>query len=228
MRRTACALAAAVVCAVTTAGCAAGGNGAGASDTSAAAGSSSSGQFRGDQLATPIVLSATSAAVSFHSTRPAAPLTTLGRIAAGHRLMVVYFGYTHCPDECPTTMADLAAALRQAPAQVRAAVQVVFVTSDPARDTPPVLARWLGQFDAGLPVPFLGLTGAVAATDAVATSVGVPIKAPVTEPDGTVDVEHGTEVLAFTGTRARLVWLSGTSPADYTHDLTALLSAAAG
>ena len=64
--------------------------------------------------------------------------------------MLVYFGYTHCPDVCPTTMADLGTALRQLPAQIQQATQVVFVTSDPARDTAPVLRAWLANFDAGL------------------------------------------------------------------------------
>src|SRR5215475_16013449 len=46
----------------------------------------------------------------------------------------LYFGYTHCPDICPTAMADVAAALRGVSASVRRTVQVVFVTTDPARD----------------------------------------------------------------------------------------------
>ena len=55
------------------------------------------------------------------------------------RLTLIFFGYTHCPDECPTTMATLASAMLQLDAADRKDVQVVFVTTDPARDTGPVI-----------------------------------------------------------------------------------------
>ena len=67
----------------------------------------------------------------------------------------VYFGYTHCPDECPTAMADVAAALRKTSEDVRSKVRVVFVTTDPKRDTAPVLRQWLDQFS----TDFIGLLG---------------------------------------------------------------------
>jgi protein SCO1/2 len=67
----------------------------------------------------------------------------------------VYFGYTHCPDECPTAMADIASVLRKAEPALREQVKVVFVTTDPARDTAPVLRRWLDQFS----TDFIGVLG---------------------------------------------------------------------
>jgi protein SCO1/2 len=67
----------------------------------------------------------------------------------------VYFGYTHCPDECPTAMADIASVLRKADPALRAKVKVVFVTTDPARDTAPVLRTWLDQFS----TDFIGVRG---------------------------------------------------------------------
>jgi protein SCO1/2 len=67
----------------------------------------------------------------------------------------VYFGYTNCPDECPTAMADIASALRKVSADLRGKVRVVFVTTDPKRDSAPVLRRWLNQFSTG----FIGLLG---------------------------------------------------------------------
>lgn len=77
--------------------------------------------------------------------------------------LLVYFGYTSCPDVCPTTLGDMAAALgRLGPRADR--VQPVFVTVDPARDTPPVLAKYLASFSPRL----IGLTGspeAIAATE---------------------------------------------------------------
>ncbi len=143
---------------------------------------------------------------------------TLGSLQQG-RLMLLYFGYTHCPDVCPTTMADLGQALRQLPVQVQAHVQVVFVTSDPARDTPPVMKAWLDNFDPQLPLPFVGLTASLKQIDTVATSVGVPLSPPVTESNGTISVEHGAQTLAFVNDKASVLWLAGTTVPDYAHDI---------
>jgi protein SCO1/2 len=82
----------------------------------------------------------------------------------------VYFGYTHCPDECPTAMADIAAALRRTTPELRKKVRVVFVTTDAKRDTGPVLRQWLDQFS----TTFIGLTGTQAQVDVAARSAGVP------------------------------------------------------
>lgn len=147
--------------------------------------------------------------------------TTLASLQARH-LMLLYFGYTHCPDVCPTTMADLAAALRQLPNAVQARTQVVFITSDPARDTPAVMQDWLSHFDPTLVLPFVGLTAGITQIDAVAKSVGVPLQPPVTEPNGTITVEHGAQTLAFVGGRADVLWTAGTTPGDYAHDIMSL------
>jgi protein SCO1/2 len=71
---------------------------------------------------------------------------------------LIYFGYTDCPDVCPLNMALTAAALRAMPAAERAKVTVVFITTDPQRDTGPVIREWLDKFDTGLPA-FVGLYG---------------------------------------------------------------------
>ena len=184
-------------------------------------GSSASGAFDGDQLNPPVVLSATDQSATFQAST--GDTTSLSALQTGGKLMLLYFGYTHCPDVCPTTMADLGLALQQVPEQVRAHTQVVFVTSDPARDTPPVMKAWLANFDPGLPVPFIGLTASIKQIDQVATSVGVPLSPPVTEPDGTISVEHGAQTLAFVDGKASVLWLAGTTPADYAHDITKLL-----
>jgi len=174
--------------------------------------------FRGDELSHPIPLDATAQAATFAST--GAP-TSLGALQQG-QLMLVYFGYTHCPDVCPTTMADLGQALRQLPAPVQARTQVVFITSDPARDTPPVMKAWLSNFDPGLPHRFVGLTGTVTQIDTLAKSVGVPLFPPVTEPNGTITVQHGAQTLAFVDGQARVLWTAGTAVGDYGHDISAL------
>jgi len=70
------------------------------------------------------------------------------------KAVMVFFGYTHCPDVCPTTLADMAQAVRKLGAD-GARVQGVFVTVDPERDTPDVLRRYVAAFDPS----FVGLYG---------------------------------------------------------------------
>jgi protein SCO1/2 len=88
---------------------------------------------------------------------------------------LLFFGYTNCPDICPTTMADVAVALRNVDPALAGQVQVVFVTTDPAFDTPEVLAEYLGRFDPDLPNRFIGLTGEQAAIDQAQMAAGVPL-----------------------------------------------------
>ena len=90
------------------------------------------------------------------------------------RPTLLFFGFTNCPDICPTTMADVALALRGVDPALAEQVQVVFVTTDPAFDTPEVLAEYLGRFDADLPTRFVGLTGDQAAIDQAQLAAGVP------------------------------------------------------
>jgi protein SCO1/2 len=179
----------------------------------------SSSGYRGDQLGQPVALSVADQSAVFTST--SGGTATLASLNTG-RLMLLYFGYTHCPDVCPTTMADLGQALRQLPTQIQSHVQVVFVTSDPARDTAPVMKAWLNNFDPQLLTPFVGLTASLKQIDAVATSVGVPLSPPVTEPDGTISVEHGAQTLAFVNGKASVLWLAGTAVPDYVHDISSL------
>ena len=135
-------------------------------------------------------------------------------------LTLLFFGYTHCPDECPTTMANIAIALKQL-APVRARTSVVFVTTDPARDTPPVLKSWLAHYPGA---GFIGLTGALKTIYAAADTVGVPLQRPYRASDGTYVVNHGTQVLAFgLDGKAHAVFTSETSSEDYAHDLPLLL-----
>ena len=82
---------------------------------------------------------------------------------------LMYFGYTNCPDECPTAMADIAAALRKTPAELAEQVKVILVTTDPERDTPDVLREWLNRFSED----FIGLVGTQAEVDAAQTAVGI-------------------------------------------------------
>ncbi len=147
--------------------------------------------------------------------------TTLAALQRDH-LMIVYFGYTHCPDVCPTTMADLGTALRTLPRTDQERVRVVFITSDPDRDTPAVMKAWLANFDSDL-APFIGLTASNHQIDAVARSVGVPISPPVKHKNGTISVQHGAQSLPFVKGAAHLVWTGGTESRQYAADIRRLL-----
>ena len=79
------------------------------------------------------------------------------------KTVVLDFGYTHCEDTCPATIAKIAQALRDAHIDAKDAT-IAFVTLDPARDTPPVLAAYERRFDGA---PIVGLTGTAAQIHAV-------------------------------------------------------------
>lgn len=146
------------------------------------------------------------------------------RAKTANRLTLLYFGYTHCPDECPATMADIAVALKQL-AAVRARTTVVFVTTDPARDSPAVLKKWLAHFPG---VGFVGLTGPIKTIYAAAKKVGVPLEVPHRDSAGAYVVNHGTQVLAFgTDGKASAVFTAHTTSDDYAHDLPLLLQGSA-
>ncbi len=139
----------------------------------------------------------------------------------GKRLTLIFFGYTHCPDECPTTMATLASALVQLDTADRAAVQVVFVTTDPARDTGPVIRTWLDRFDPG----FTGLTGPLPRILKVARQVGVPVDKGKRLPSGGYNMTHGTQVLGMDRSHnVPVVWTLGTTAPEFAHDIHQLLS----
>jgi len=180
--------------------------------------------LRGDPLSPPIPLPAST--VSGALTTDTGGTTSLAQLQSSH-LLLVYFGYTHCPDVCPTTMADLGAALRASPARVRDNVEVAFVTSDPARDTPKTMHAWLSNFDQQLPHPFIGLTSSIAHIDATAKAMNIFLAPPVTRADGEITVDHSAEVLAFNSGQASTVWTAGTPIADYVHDLNILARPAA-
>jgi len=69
--------------------------------------------------------------------------------------VLVYFGYTHCPDACPTTLSDIGAALDKLPAPDRKKLAVLFITVDPVRDTPKIVGDYAHAFGP----EFVGLTG---------------------------------------------------------------------
>lgn len=71
------------------------------------------------------------------------------------RVNLMFFGFTHCPDVCPTKLFELAQVMQRLPAEQRQRVQVLFVSVDPERDTPELMRAYLSSFEG----PFRGLTG---------------------------------------------------------------------
>lgn len=86
------------------------------------------------------------------------------------RWTLLFFGYTFCPDICPTTLAELRQVRSQLPPDALARLQVTMVSIDPARDTPAQLKQYLGYYNAG----YNGLTGELADIQALANAVSIP------------------------------------------------------
>jgi protein SCO1/2 len=130
---------------------------------------------------------------------------------------LLFFGYTHCPDMCPLQMSTLAQAYRKLPPVIADRFKVVFVTTDPARDTPQVLRTWLDHFDKR----FIGLTGSQAAIDASQISADMtPAKKSAVRSDGNYEVGHALFVFAYTKDNlAHVVYPGGVQEEDWTHDL---------
>jgi protein SCO1/2 len=136
------------------------------------------------------------------------------------KAVVVFFGYTQCPDVCPTTMAEMASVMKELGPQADR-VQVLFITLDPERDTPELLSKYVPAFDPR----FLGLFGDKAATDKVAKEFKVFYqKVPGKEPGSyTMDHTAGSYVFDPQG-RIRLFVRHGQGAEPIAHDLKLLLS----
>jgi protein SCO1/2 len=136
------------------------------------------------------------------------------------KLTLVFFGYTHCPDICQLVMADIASAMARLDESTRARVGMLFITSDPARDDPATLRRYLDRFDPG----FEGLTGPLARIVGVGDAVGVAIEKGERLTSGGYAVAHGTQIVGVDARgRAPIVWTQGTSAAQLAEDITRLV-----
>ena len=133
---------------------------------------------------------------------------------------LLFFGYTNCPDQCPMHMANLGAALRNLSASTADQVKLVFVTTDPTRDTPAAMRRWLDHFDRR----FIGLTGTERAIEAVERVAGVPAATRTGPANGNYGVAHANFVLAYTKDNlAHVIYPGGISKDDWAHDLPKLI-----
>ncbi len=134
-------------------------------------------------------------------------------------LTLLYFGYTSCPDICPAHMATIAAALDSMPT-VRDRVKVVFVTTDPERDSPSVIRRWLDNFSSA----FIGLTGTPEQLAAAQIAANVPVAQKESTGSGGYGVSHAAQVIAFTPDGlAHAVYPFGVRQATWANDLPILL-----
>jgi protein SCO1/2 len=157
----------------------------------------------------------------------------LGR-PAPDRATALFFGFTHCDDVCPTTMADLAAARRLLPGALADRVTVIFVTVDPHRDTAPVLAQWLGQFDPD----FIGLRGPTELVNQAERSLYLTESGEESAPaadhhtgghesskaGADYEVDHSGSVYVFGPADTLLLYTGGTTPQEYADDFTRLLT----
>src|SRR3954451_777624 len=134
---------------------------------------------------------------------------------------LLFFGYTYCPDQCPMHMAEIGLALSGLPAVMADQMKLVFVTTDPARDTPQVLRRWLDNFDKG----FIGLTGNEAVLSSVQKAVGVPAARKGESRQGNYGIAHANFVVAYTKDNlAHVIYPGGVSKDDWIHDLALLIN----
>ncbi len=135
-------------------------------------------------------------------------------------VLVVYFGYTACPDVCPTTMSDLSAAL-EGLGDSASDVEVAMITIDPDRDTSDVLGAYVGHFvDGGYALR----TEDSVALRAVADGLGADYSVELTE-EGDIEVGHTAFLYAVDEDGRLLVtWAFGTPPAEIEHDLAILLA----
>jgi len=140
------------------------------------------------------------------------------------KVTLIFFGYTQCPDVCPTTLAELAAVKRELGADGRR-VQGVFVTVDPKRDTAKILKAYVDNFDSG----FVALRGDEAQTQKAAKDFKVFYAYVPGKTEGSYTVDHtaGTYVFDASG-KVRLFVRYGTGADALVHDLKILLDQKVG
>ncbi|MEV6671167.1 SCO family protein [Streptomyces sp. NPDC051162] len=135
----------------------------------------------------------------------------------GHPVLL-YFGYTYCPDVCSTVVSDMAAAAKKLPQADRDKLKIVFVTTDPDRDTPKRMREWL---DAQGGQDIVGLTGDFETIQAAAKPLGILVEKAKKEKDGSITVSHGAEVVGFSpkDDGAHWIYTAETTADQYAKDL---------
>ena len=141
------------------------------------------------------------------STTPSKPVTLL------------FFGYTHCPDVCIAVLSDVSLALQRLAPADRDQIQMVFVTTDPARDQEKQIRRYLDRFNP----TFVGLTGPQSTIKRAASDVGVEIEGMRKLPSGGYEVGHSAQVIGFSRNSGVVIWTPGTPLGALKHDFALLV-----
>jgi protein SCO1 len=135
------------------------------------------------------------------------------------KVVLLYFGYTHCPDACPTTLTTLSEAMRRLGPDA-AKVRVLFVTVDPQRDTAEVMRRYVGFFGP----QFVGLRGDDDALTALSKRYRIAYHREPPDRNGYYAVDHSSAVFVFDASgRARLLAREGDNPRTIAQDLERLV-----
>lgn len=169
--------------------------------------------FRGTQIDPPLAMPTQ----AFTDTEGRA--VTLAEVADG--TTVVIFAYTKCPDVCNAQLAALAAALRRSSDEVQGAINVVMVTTDPARDDRAAMRSYLDGFGDG----YVGLRAELPTTQAAAQTMGVSIERGKPTGDGGYEVDHTAALFGFNARQEGVVlWQPGVAVADLVTDLETLVT----
>jgi protein SCO1/2 len=137
------------------------------------------------------------------------------------KVILLFFGYTRCPDVCPTTLLRAAEAIRSLDRDEASRVQVLWATVDPERDTPELIGHYVSAFNPS----FIALRGTVAQTDAV--TAAFKFRYEITSYRSEIMVSHSPDGYAIDGrgrTRVRIGYAA--SPAQIAQDVRALLAQA--
>ncbi|SDL06741.1 protein SCO1/2 [Dyella jiangningensis] len=136
------------------------------------------------------------------------------------KVVLLYFGYTHCPDVCPLTLAQLHVVMQRL-GPLADGARILFVSVDPARDTPEVMHAYVNAFDPRA----VGLSGPARDIEALSKRYRSAFTREPDRADGQYEVSHSSAIYVFDGKgKARLLATPSNSQDDMVHDLHLLLS----
>jgi protein SCO1/2 len=134
---------------------------------------------------------------------------------------LIFFGYTNCPDVCSIVLREIAAGLNKLDDATRARIEVIFITTDPERDTPEAIASYLDTFNFA---SYVGLTGPIPTIEKAA----MPLQVEFYKDDedgvagGPYEVAHGAHVIGFGVGGRSVLWTQNTPVGDLAHDFAIL------
>jgi protein SCO1/2 len=126
------------------------------------------------------------------------------------KVVTIFFGYTQCPDVCPTTMAEMKSVMQKLGPADAAKVQVLFITIDPERDTPALLSQYVPAFDP----TFLGLYGDIATTEKTAKDFKVYFKKAPGKTPGSYSMDHSAGSYVYDPQGRLRLYVRGAPPGE--------------